>query len=292
MDERLRRHDGVYHWFHFRASPRFDADGQLIRWYGLLTDIDDLKRADEALRVTQARLSRATHLATVSELSASIAHEINQPLAAIVSNGHACHRWLSCDPPNVDRALLSAERIVRDGNSSAEVIRRMRSLFSHAPLLEALLSMNSVIEEVCNLLAEEFRISGVTLRTDLPDNLPLVSVDRVQILQVIANLARNGIEAMEGVTGRSRELLISARRDDHEVTVHVTDRGPGIGDAPTLFEPFYTTKSTGMGMGLAICRSIVEAHGGRIWAINATPHGATFAFSLRIAATLPRPAPE
>jgi hypothetical protein len=283
LDQRLRRHDGVYCWFHFRAAPRFDADGRLIRWYGLLTDINDLKRADDALRITQGRLSRAAHLATISELSASIAHEINQPLAAIVSNGHACRSWLSAEPPNIERALLSAERIIRDGNSSAEVIQRMRSLFSHAPPLEELLNLNEVVEEVCSLIAEDLRATGVTLKADLSDVLPWVSADRVQIQQVIANLTRNGIEAMESVTGRPKELRICTSCGADEVTVGVEDHGQGISDPQAVFEPFYTTKTNGMGMGLAICRSIIEAHGGRIWVTNNVPQGARFTFALRFA---------
>jgi hypothetical protein len=283
VEHRLRRADGVYRWFKPRSLALRDADGRIIRWYCLLTDIDDLKRAEEVLRSTQARLSRAAHLATVSELSASIAHEVNQPLAAVVANGHACRQWLAADPPNVERALLSAERVIRDGNSAAEIISRIRSLFRRAPPVKDLLDMNEVIEEVCSLIADDLRTRGVVLRIDLQADLPQTAADRVQMQEVVANLARNGIEAMDAVRERPKQLLISSRSCDGEVAVHVRDHGVGLSEPDTLFEPLYTTKTSGMGMGLAICRSIIEAHGGRLWATHNVPHGATFGFALRIA---------
>lgn len=283
IEHRLRRADGTYRWFHYRALPLRDTDDHIIRWYGLVTDIEDLKCAEEALRSTQARLSRATQIATVSEIAASIAHEINQPLAAVVANGHACQRWLSAKPPNVERALLTAGRIIRDGNAAAEVIQRIRALFRQAPPLKDLLDMNEVIEEVCSLMRDGVRAKGVALKTDLQSDLAGALADRVQIQQVVANLARNGIEAMDGVTDRPKELLISSRHDGRAITVHIADHGIGISDTETVFESFFTTKTDGMGMGLAICRSIVEAHGGRLWATQNVPYGATFSFALPIA---------
>jgi PAS domain S-box-containing protein len=282
-EHRLRRADGVYRWFQVRMVPGHDATEHFIRWYCLLTDIDDLKRAEEVLRSTQARLSRAAHLATVSELSASIAHEVNQPLAAVVANGHACRQWLSAEPPNVERALLSAERVIRDGNSAADIISRIRSLFRRALPVKDLLDMNEVIEEVCSLIADDLRTRGVMLRIDLQTDLPQTAADRIQMQQVVANLARNGIEAMDAVHARPKQLLISSHACDGEIAVHVTDHGVGLIEPDTVFEPLSTTKTSGMGMGLAICRSIIEAHGGRLWATHNVPHGATFGFALRIA---------
>jgi PAS domain S-box-containing protein len=283
FEHRLHRFDGVYRWFQFRAAPLHDDDGRLVRWCGLVTDIDDLKRAEEGLRNVQSRLSRAGQLAAVSELAASIAHEVNQPLAAVVVNGHACHRWLSATPPSVERALLSAERIIRDGNSAADVVARVRALFRHAQPIKQHLNLNEVIEEVCRLAADELRNAGITLRLELQPDLPAIGADRVQMQQVLANVARNGIEAMQGVQGRARELTITSQVCGHEILVRVTDVGDGLRDLNAVFEPFYSTKAGGMGMGLAICKSIMEAHGGRLWATPNVAHGATFGFALPVA---------
>jgi PAS domain S-box-containing protein len=279
LEHRMRRADGTYRWFHYSAAPLRDAHGQISRWYGMLTDIDDLKRADEALRSTQMRLSRATHLAALSELSASIAHEINQPLAAVVTNASACLRWLSATPPNMEQAALSAARIIRDGNGAAEVITRMRSLFKRASPLKRLLDLNETIREVCDLIAEDARTRGIQVQTTLQLDLPRVSADRVHIQQVIANIARNAMEAVESVA-RPRELVIVSRSTPEEVVVSIIDNGEGVGESDLLFEPLYTTKPNGMGMGLAICRSIIAAHGGRLWVQRNPSHGATFSFAL------------
>jgi PAS domain S-box-containing protein len=280
-EHRLRRADGVYRWFRFRVTPRRDADGRLLRWYGLLTDVDDLRRAEQELRNTHARLSRATQLATVSELAASIAHEINQPLAAVVAHGEACHRWLAAHPVNTDRARLSAECVVRDGNVAAEVVRRIRALFRHAPPIKEWIDLNHAIEQVLGLMMDDLRKQGIVLQTALQHDLASVPADRVQIQQVLANLIRNAIEAMDGVTLRPKLLQITTRQQGGMACVQVKDHGGGIDAMSPLFDPFHTTKPTGMGVGLAICRSIVEAHGGRITAERALPHGATFSFTLR-----------
>jgi C4-dicarboxylate-specific signal transduction histidine kinase len=219
----------------------------------------------------------------MSQLSASIAHEINQPLSAVLANGHACLRWLSAEPANLERAKLSADRIIRDGNSAAEVIRRIRSLFRHAPLVKSFLNLNEVIEEVCSLLTEELRTRGVVLEMDLQPDLLQVAADRIQMQQVLVNLVRNGVEAMDAVDDRPKRLLIRSCARGKEIAIDVRDHGVGLSDPETVFEPFYTTKESGMGMGLAICRSIIEAHGGRLWAGANAPHGATFGFALRIA---------
>jgi PAS domain S-box-containing protein len=280
VEQRLRRADGTYRWFKPGAQPLRDAQGKIVRWYCLLTDIDDLKRAEEVLRNLQARFARAAQLATLSELAASIAHEVNQPLAAVVASAHACHRWLSTDPPSIERAMLSAERIVRDGSSAAAVVTRIRSLFRHAPAEKQMLDINEVIEQVCELMVDDLRERAIVLRTDLKRDLPRTAADRVQLQQLIANLVRNAMEAMETVQERPRELSIASSRAAAEITVHVKDRGVGLVQPDAVFEPFYTTKQSGMGMGLAICRSIIDAHGGRLWSAPNAPHGTTFSFAL------------
>lgn len=282
MEVRLRRADGVYRWFHYWARPTRDAKGRIERWYLLATDVDDLKRAQESLRQTEVRLGQAARLAALSELSASIAHEINQPLAAVIANDHACRRWLTSEPPNIERALVSIDRIIRDGHAAAEVVRRMQSLFRRAEPVREPLDINRVVKDVLGLVRDELQGRGVVWQTDLTPGLPQTQADRVQIQQVLVNLARNGVEAMEAVAGRPRVLAVATALRDREVIVAVSDQGVGIAaeDLGIVFESFYTTKATGMGMGLTICRSIVEAHGGRLWATRNETHGTTFSFSL------------
>jgi hypothetical protein len=279
---RGRRADGVYRWIHQRTLPLKDNADRVVCWYGLLIDVHEQKMALEALRRTQAKLSRASQIATVAELSASIAHEINQPLAAVVTNGHACLNWLSAEMPNVERAVLSAEKVIRNGNNAAQVVQRMRALFQHAPPSMDRLNMNEIVEEVCGLMRDEAQRKAVMLRTDLHPNLPDVIADRVQLQQLLANLTRNAIEAMEPIIDRPKEISIKSASDSQGIVVHVADFGVGISDTESVFEPFVTTKAKGMGMGLAICRSIVEAHEGRIWATSNEGAGATFSFSLPI----------
>ena len=282
VEQRLRRADGVYRWFKPGGLPLRDGQGRIVRWYCLLTDIDDLKRAEAGLLNVQARFSRAAQLATLSELAASIAHEIKQPLAAVVTTAHACTQWLSSSPPNIERARSSAERIVRDGSSAAEVVSRIRSLFRHAPPKKELLCINDVIDEVVGLMAGDMSDRNVTLRTDLQNGLPSIEADRIQLQQLLANLIRNGIEAMVEVDDRPRGLAISSAHTQDEITVAVSDCGIGIDASEPIFDAFYTTKPHGMGMGLAICRTVVEAHEGRIWTAANKPSGTTVSFALRV----------
>jgi PAS domain S-box-containing protein len=278
---RLRRADGVYRWFQLRAEPLRTIDGRVVHWYGVHVDIDDSKRMEDALRSTQAELSRASEMATVSQLAASIAHEISQPLAALVANAHASLRWITADPPNLERAQITGERIVRDGNAAADVVSRIRALFKHTDATRTPLDINEVIGEVTRLLADEASSRNVGITTDLQDSLPHTLADRVQLQQVIANLARNGVDAMDSVDGLSRVLSIRSRRDGaNGVLIEISDQGMGLADEEKVFEPFFTTKEHGMGMGLAICRWIIEAHQGRLWATRNTTRGATFSFTL------------
>jgi len=278
---RFRRADGVYRWFQFHAEPLRDVDGAVVHWYGVQVDIDDNKRMEEALRSTRAELSRASEMATVSQLAASIAHEISQPLAALVANAHASLRWISAKPPNLARAKITAERIIRDGNATADVVSRIRALFKRSDACRTLLDLNEVIDEVSRLLADEASSRNVDISTDLEEGLSPTLADRVQLQQVIANLARNGIDAMDLVDGPSRVLSIRSRRDgDNGLLVEISDQGIGLDDVEKVFEPFFTTKEQGMGMGLAISRWIVEAHQGRVWATSNSPSGTTFSFTL------------
>ncbi|WP_376705597.1 PAS domain-containing protein [Mesorhizobium sp. ISC25] len=280
---RLRRFDGEYLWVDTRAAPMRNAEGAIVQWNVICLDIDGEVRAQEELRLAQERLARASQAASLAELSASIAHEVNQPLAAIVANSHACYRWLAADPPNLERAKITAERIIRDANSAADVVSRIRALFRPSLEMRTSMPIPSVIAEARDLMAEEAMRRRVRMDVDIESNLPLVAFDRVQIQQVLVNLVRNGVEAMDAIAG-DKVLGIRARRIEDKIQIDVSDRGPGVEHPDKIFESFFTTKGNGMGMGLAISRSIVESHGGRLWAENSVPRGATFIFTLPVEA--------
>jgi PAS domain S-box-containing protein len=277
---RLRRADGAYRWFYVRVEPLRDHDGRVSHWYAISVDVNESKELEEALQTARRRLSAAMQIATVAELSASIAHEINQPLASVVANGHACLTWLSSTPPNLTRARVTVERIIRDGNSASEVIGRIRALFKQAPPAMVLADINEIIIEAINLIVDEARASGTSVERDFGSDLPMIVVDRVQIQQTLINLAHNAIEAMEGVSDRPKILSFTSLCDGVDLLIQVRDSGCGIANSASIFEPFFTTKPNGMGMGLSICRSIVEAHGGRLWADANEGAGTTFSFTL------------
>jgi hypothetical protein len=239
------------------------------------------------LRLADERLSRALRAASLSELSVSIAHELNQPLQAVVANAGAFKRWLRTDPPNFENASRISEKIIRDAESAAQVLGRIRALFAQASDQRQPVDVNAVITEVCDLVTDKLQAGHVQLETALDPQLPETTADHVQIEQVVFNLLRNSIEAMQAVDTRSRVLRIATRRRKNDLgedrlEVEVRDRGPGISDPDRIFEPFYTTKADGMGMGLAICRSIIEGHGGRVRAENAAGGGASVAFMLPV----------
>ena len=283
VDLRLRRFDGVYRWFHVRGLPLRDAERHILRWYILLTDMEDRRRAEEALRSSETRLARATRTATLGEFAASVAHEINQPLAAVVANGNACLRWLSAQPPGLSKAQEAAERIVRDGTEAGEVVRRIRALFKHASLETTVLNLNEVVAEVLHLLNSEAAKRRVGVETELADNLPAVTGDRVQLQQLLFNLLLNGIEAMDSILDRPKKLSIRTALENHDTAlVKIQDSGVGLPDPEKVFEAFFTTKESGMGMGLAICRSIVDAHHGRLWAESSEGSGTTFFLTLPV----------
>lgn len=281
MKYRMRHADGAYRWIDGRGEPVRDQSGAIVQWYAISIDIDGEVRAQEELRLAQASLARASQAASLAELSASIAHEVNQPLAAIVANSSACHRWLSAEPPNLERAKITAERIIRDANSAAEVVSRIRALFRQSVEPRNRTKLGSIIAEARNLMAEEAARRRVRMDIDVESDLPLVALDRVHIQQVLVNLIRNGMDAMDTVTG-DRVLEVRVRRIGDAVQTEISDRGGGIEFPDNIFEPFFTTKGNGMGMGLAISRSIVESHGGRLWAEKNEPLGAKFVFTLPI----------
>jgi C4-dicarboxylate-specific signal transduction histidine kinase len=252
----------------------------------LQSEIAERQRAEEAFHKTQADLAHLTRVMTMSELATSIAHEVNQPLAAIVTTGDACARWLALDPPNLGRARESVARIIAEGSRASEVVKRIRSLSKKTTFQKSILHMNELIREVIALLDPELAKNKVRLRTELAPDLPLVFGDRVQLQQVILNLMVNGIEAMSEVANRARELSIKSQKvDPDRVQVSVQDCGCGLeaNQLDHLFEAFFTTKPGGIGMGLSISRTIVESHGGRLWATTNPGHGATFQFALPIA---------
>ncbi|MCA1439388.1 MASE1 domain-containing protein [Ensifer sp. IC4062] len=286
---RLRRFDGEYRWVEIRAAAMRNSDGAIMQWNGVCLDIEDQVRARDDLRLAQENLARASQAASLAELSASIAHEVNQPLAAIVANSHAGQRWLMAAPPNIERAQKRIERIIQDANSAADVVSHIRALFKHSIETRTSTTLASVIAEARDLMAEEAARRRVRMDVDVESNLPFVTLDRVQIQQVLINLIRNGMDAMDSATG-DRVFGIRVRRMGDVVQTEISDHGPGVSFPDRIFEPFFTTKEHGMGMGLAICRSIVESHGGRLWAENNEPHGATFIFTLPVDATADAPA--
>lgn len=249
----------------------------------VLERTSQLMLASEALREAQAELAHVNRVTTMGQLAASIAHEVNQPLAASVTNAHAGLRWLGLQPPNLEEVREALAAIVTDSNRASDVINRMRALIKKAPARKDGLQINEVILEVTALMRGEFVKSGVSLNTQLAQGLPLIQGDRVQLQQVLVNLIMNAVEAMGSVNHGSRKLLIGTGADEAgRVRISVQDSGPGLNPQifDRVFDPFYTTKADGMGMGLSICRSIIEAHDGRIWASAMPGSGSTFNVSL------------
>jgi PAS domain S-box-containing protein len=262
-------------------SPLETEDGTLVS--SAIRDITERKRAEEALEKAQAELAHVARVATLGEMTGSIAHEINQPIAAVVNNAGACLRWLAGAAPNLEEARQSAALIIADGHRAGEIIGRIRTLAKKAPSRKDWIDVNETILEVIALARSEVQGNRVALQTQLSDDMPLILGDRIQLQQVILNLIINAVEAMSGVNEGPRELLVGSKKDESQgVLVAMRDSGPGLDlkSLDHLFTAFFTTKAKGMGMGLAISRSIIEAHGGRLWATANQDRGATFQFTL------------
>jgi signal transduction histidine kinase len=282
VEHRWLMPDGSVKQLHIRARRVGYGAGE-EEMVGALMDVTEARQAQEALAEAQAQLAHANRVATLGALAASIAHEVNQPLAAIVANGDANLRWLDRPVPQLDTVREGLERMIADAQRASSVVNRVRALARKDPSEHRLVDLNAVINDVVKLVQREIASQAVSLRLELAPALPAVRGDRVQLQQLIINLVINGIQAMAGIDGRPRRLTIRSERDEAgEVRLCVEDSGHGIdpANANRLFDAFYTTKSGGMGLGLSICRSIVEAHGGRISAANHGSGGACFSFTL------------
>jgi PAS domain S-box-containing protein len=282
FEHRVLMPDGSVKYLRVVGRPaKEEAAG--FEFVGAVTDITERKRAEEALQQAHAELAHVTRVTALGELAASIAHEINQPLTAVLNNASAGLRWLAAESPDLDEAREAIRRIIRDGNRAGDVIARMRALFRKGCVAKEPVDLNEAIKEITVLTRSEVRRNKVALRMRLATDLPLVIGDRVQLQQVVMNLILNGIEAMSTVEDRDRELLIKTQSGpDDEVLVAARDSGIGLDPRSTdrIFDAFHTTKPGGLGMGLTISRSIVEWHGGKLWAVANDDHGATFQFTL------------
>ena len=275
--------NGEYRWFFARGVPLRDKYGKIVRWYGILADIEDRKQQRERVRQLEADLAHINRVSMMGELAASIAHEVNQPLSGIVSNGSACLRWLASAAPDMEEIREALGDMVRDGKRAGAVIARIRALTRRAEMPSEKLDMNETIIEVLALVGDETKKRQVAVKTQFANDLSPVSGDRVQLQQVVLNVVMNAMEAMSGVDQSRREIVITTQNTDaDQVVVSVQDSGMGLDPnaAMKVFEPFYTTKSGGMGMGLSISRSIIQSHGGRLWATSNEGSGATFHFTL------------
>jgi PAS domain S-box-containing protein len=284
IEARVRGWDEVYRWFLVRSIPQRSEDGQIARWYGIHIDIEQQHKAQQNLVQAQDDLMRLQRSLSMAEMAASIAHELNQPLTAVVTHAYACREWLQAKPANLEKAAATAEKIVKESTRASDVVSRVRALFRKEAQVRELTSINRLIREMARLLRDETIRRDVSLRLKLADDLPELEIDTVQIQQVLLNLAMNGMDAMMQFA-RPRELVIRSRKyRDGEILVAVEDHGSGIAPeiAARMFEPFFSTKPQGTGMGLAICRSIIEAHDGRLWAENSVRGGAILQFTVRV----------
>jgi PAS domain S-box-containing protein len=284
LEHQLLLPDGSIKSLQVVARAVTDESGR-VEFVGAIMDVSAAKRAEQKLRHAQEELAHMSRVTTLGELTASIAHEVNQPLAAVVTNAEAAMRWLGAEPPKLDKAREVLGEIVKDGVRASDVIHRIRAITKKAPTRMARVDVNEAVLDVITLTRSELLRQGVSLQTQLATGLPLIEGDRIQLQQVILNLTLNAVEAMSSVEEGARGMRISTGREaSNGVLVSVRDFGPGLDSqsADRLFEAFYTTKPDGMGMGLPICRSIIEAHGGRLWATANEPRGAVFQFTLPV----------
>src|ERR1700678_1596112 len=270
---RVRRADGEYRWQQTRAEPLRDPQGKIIQWYGFSIDIDEGKRAEDHLRDTRNKLAKASRLATVAELAGSIAHELNQPLMSILASAQAAKRWLNCAPPKVPEVNSSIERVIRDARGADETMQHIRALFKQESFDKKDVNFPDILREVVRVVQEDPKKRDVPIECRFEESLPVVPVDQIQIQQVFINLIVNAIEALEGQQAAPPVILRAVATDSNEMLIQVIDNGPGVDDPDRIFDAFMTTKEKGMGIGLAVSRSIIEAHGGRLWAENNKPGG-------------------
>jgi len=283
IDYRMRRGDGRYRWVLDNGVPRHGADGTFLGYIGSCIDITERREAELDSARQRNELARLSRVAVLGELSGALAHELNQPLAAILSNAQAAQRLLARQPADLDEIHSILGDVVEDDLRAREVITRLRLLLEKGEVRQQSIDLNEVVSGVLRLVNSDLLLQGVTAHTDLAPDLPAVSGDSVQIQQVLLNLILNGCHAMTNGDGRERKLALrTAARDGDGVLVTISDRGPGIPptDLDRIFEPFFTTHAGGMGLGLAVCRSIIGAHGGRLWATNDEGAGASFHFTL------------
>jgi C4-dicarboxylate-specific signal transduction histidine kinase len=277
--------DGSIKHLHSVGNPAFQDSGEVSEYIGVTMDVTERTHTEAALQEAQSNLARAARLTTMGELAASIAHEINQPLSAVITNGNASLRWLDREPPDLEKTKAALIRVIKAGHGASEVISRIRALLKNEKPNYVEVDINDVIREVLTLTNGTLRNRNVVVRTRLLNARSLILGDRIQLQQVITNLIINGADAMNAITDRPRSLRIESQIEGSgKLLVSIEDAGTGLDPsvAERIFDPLFTTKPNGMGMGLSICRSIVEAHGGRLGASAAVPHGAVFQFTLPI----------
>jgi len=285
LDYRFVRPSGEIRDIHVVGHPVLSPSSDLVEFVGTVMDVTERKRAEqerERLRQAQADLARANRVTTMGELTASVAHEVNQPIAAAVTNANTCLRWLTREHPDLEEARGAAMRIVKDGTRAAEIIKRIRSLFKKGTSEQELVDVNEAIREIIALLRGEATRHSIAIRMELAADLPRIMGDRVQLQQVLMNLIVNSIDAMKEVDGPHELAVKSQRTEKEEVLVSVSDTGVGLPpqQSDQIFNAFFTTKPYGTGMGLRISRSIIESHGGRLWAAEGSLRGASFCFTL------------
>jgi two-component system sensor kinase FixL len=286
MEYRLRRWDGEYRSVLDRGVPRFAPDGAFLGYIGTATDITEVKRAESELQLQRREIAHVTRVSTMGELAASLAHELNQPLTAILSNAQAAQRFLAAKPVDLQEVHEILKDIVQDNNRAGEVIRRMRTLAKKEELEFVSLEVTTVIRDVVALIHSDAILHNIGVFLDLNPALPFVRGNKVQLQQVLLNLLLNAFDAMKDCPAQDREIKVLAQVENRRmVRIAVCDHGTGLsaGKMDEIFQPFYTTKRDGLGMGLSISRSIIEAHGGHLWAENNADHpGATFSFTVPV----------
>jgi PAS domain S-box-containing protein len=287
VDHRIVLPDGSIRHVHGVSRPVFGEAGDVVRYIGTVMDVTELRKAEEALRQAYADLTRVSRITSIGALTASLAHEINQPIGAAVANANACLRWLAADAPDLEEVRAAAAAIVKNGTRAAEIVARTRRLFEKGAPQSEPIDVDDVVRETVALLSGETTRHAVSIRTSLATGLPQIQADRVQLQQVLMNLILNGIDAMESVVGAREITIASQMNDEAQIMISVADAGAGLAPelAEKLFDTFFTTKPHGTGMGLSISRSIISAHGGRLWAEPNEPRGALFRFTLPTAAS-------